>query len=223
VSDFLQVDESTFRRLLPGSKKAMIRGYELRLPSLADLIAMKIFAFSQNTARRMGKDLPDIAFLAVINGLDVESAFGLSASVSAPLKSTSSFAARLRGCRIMTLRATLREPLPPRLTMDEYCVWVMDTVCRLSPAHIARQKALEKRIEVPFFFPEDSCPAAPGKSDSKRGAHCLIERRRRGPLKSFLAHHAVYPPSTTSVLPVTNDDASDARNTMAPFSSSIRP
>ena len=69
----------------------------------------------------------------------------------------------------MTLRAALREPLPPRLTMDEYCEWVMDTVCRLSPAHIARQKALEKRIEVPFFFPEDSYPAAPGKSGSKRG------------------------------------------------------
>jgi len=53
--------------------------------------------------------------------------------------------------------------------MDEYCEWVMDTVCRRSPARIARQKAIEKRIAVPFCFPEDPCPAAPGEAGSKRG------------------------------------------------------
>jgi len=33
---------------------------------------MKIFALSQNTDRRTGKDLPDIAFLTVINDLDMD-------------------------------------------------------------------------------------------------------------------------------------------------------
>ncbi len=32
---------------------------------------MKVFALAQNTDRRMGKDLPDIAFLTVINDLDL--------------------------------------------------------------------------------------------------------------------------------------------------------
>ena len=70
--DFLRVDESTMRKLLASAAKVTVRGYALQLPSLADLIAMKIFAFSQDTARRMGKDLPDIAYLSVINNLDLE-------------------------------------------------------------------------------------------------------------------------------------------------------
>ncbi len=34
---------------------------------------MKIFALTQNTDGRMGKDLPDIAFLTIMNNLDMES------------------------------------------------------------------------------------------------------------------------------------------------------
>ncbi len=80
----------------------------------------------------------------------------------------------------MTLRAALREPLPPRLTMDEYCEWVMDTVCRMSPAHIARQKAIEKRIAVPFCFPEDGLtphhPRPCSRHRATRHAHVRPER-----------------------------------------------
>lgn len=71
--DFLRVDASTMHKLLAGAVRATVRGHELQVPSLTDLMAMKIFAFSQNTARRLGKDLPDIAYLSVINNLDVES------------------------------------------------------------------------------------------------------------------------------------------------------
>lgn len=70
--DILRVDDATMRKLLANSVRVSIRGYELCLPSLNDLLAMKIFAFSQNTARRMGKDLPDITYLAVIHNLNIE-------------------------------------------------------------------------------------------------------------------------------------------------------
>ena len=70
--DFLRVDASTMETLLANAVKATVRGHEVRLPALADLIAMKIFAFSRDTARRMGKDLPDIGYLSVIHSLDLE-------------------------------------------------------------------------------------------------------------------------------------------------------
>jgi len=71
-ADFLCVDDSTMRKLMAHAASVSIRAYRLQLPSLKDLIAMKIFAFAKNTARRMGKDLPDIAYLTVVNDLDFE-------------------------------------------------------------------------------------------------------------------------------------------------------
>ncbi len=71
--DFLRVDASTMEKLLFSAVRVVVQGHELRLPSILDLISMKIFAFSQDTARRMGKDLPDIAYLSVIHNLDIES------------------------------------------------------------------------------------------------------------------------------------------------------
>ena len=70
--DFLLVDASTMGRLVAAAETTRIRGHAVRLPSLRDLLAMKIFAFSRSVERRMGKDLPDIAYLCVINGLDLE-------------------------------------------------------------------------------------------------------------------------------------------------------
>jgi len=70
--DFLRVDESTLKHLLDGSVMTKIRNRELRVPDLKHLLAMKVHALAQDTARRMGKDLPDIAYLSVINGLDCE-------------------------------------------------------------------------------------------------------------------------------------------------------
>lgn len=71
--DFLLVDAETMRKLLANAVEIEVRGCALRVPAIKDLLAMKIFALSQNTARRMGKDLPDIAFLTVLNDLDLDS------------------------------------------------------------------------------------------------------------------------------------------------------
>ena len=71
--DFLRVDRSTMDSLLVDAVQTSVRGHDLRIPSLKSLIAMKVFAFSQNPERRMGKDLLDIAYLAVINNLDMDS------------------------------------------------------------------------------------------------------------------------------------------------------
>lgn len=69
--DFLKVDEGTMRKLQINAHEVIVQGVKLRLPCLKDLIAMKIFSLTQDTARRMAKDLPDIAYLAVLNDLDL--------------------------------------------------------------------------------------------------------------------------------------------------------
>jgi hypothetical protein len=71
--DFLRVDRDTMRKLLANAINASVHGYDLKVPALRDLVAMKIFALSQDIARRMGKDLPDIAYLSVLHNLDLES------------------------------------------------------------------------------------------------------------------------------------------------------
>jgi predicted nucleotidyltransferase len=70
--DFLVADVSTFRKLLENAEKRNIMGTPVTIPALKDLLAMKIFALTGNVRKRMGKDLPDIAFLTVLNKLDVE-------------------------------------------------------------------------------------------------------------------------------------------------------
>lgn len=60
-------------KLLAKAMCANVQGVEVGVPALRDLIGMKIFALSQDVPRRMGKDLPDIAYLRVIHNLDLES------------------------------------------------------------------------------------------------------------------------------------------------------
>ena len=71
--DFLSVDGYTMRKLLVNAVIANVYGFRIKVPALLDLIAMKIFSLSQDVDRRLGKDLPDIAYLSVINNLDLES------------------------------------------------------------------------------------------------------------------------------------------------------
>ena len=71
--DFLFVDGDTMRKLLVNAIITNVHGFQIKVPALMDLIAMKIFALSQDVDRRMGKDLPDIAYLSVINNLDLKS------------------------------------------------------------------------------------------------------------------------------------------------------
>lgn len=70
--DFLRTDAVTMRKLLGGARLVSLHGFEIKIPSLRDLIAMKIFSLSQAPAQRMGKDLPDIAYLCVLHHLDLE-------------------------------------------------------------------------------------------------------------------------------------------------------
>ena len=70
--DFLFVDDDTMAQLLSRSERTVVQGKTVSVPSLKDLIAMKLFSLAQNPARRMGKDLPDIVHLTVLNGLDLE-------------------------------------------------------------------------------------------------------------------------------------------------------
>jgi len=70
--DFLNTDTATMARMLEGSTWAEFYGRSVRVPALMDLLAMKLFALSQAPGKRMDKDLPDIAWLAIVNGLDAE-------------------------------------------------------------------------------------------------------------------------------------------------------
>ena len=70
--DFLQTDGNTMQMLLANAECVNVHGYPVKVPSLKDLIAMKIFALSHDVARRLGKDLPDIAYLTVLHHLDLE-------------------------------------------------------------------------------------------------------------------------------------------------------
>jgi predicted nucleotidyltransferase len=74
--DFLRTDGKTMRQLLSRARPVSLHGHEIKIPSLKDLIGMKIFSFSQDPARRMGKDLPDIAYLSVLHNLDWDSDLG---------------------------------------------------------------------------------------------------------------------------------------------------
>lgn len=70
--DFLCVDGKTMRRFLDNAINTSIYGYQIKVPGLLDLIAMKLFALSHDFARRSGKDAPDIAFLCVLHDLDLD-------------------------------------------------------------------------------------------------------------------------------------------------------
>ena len=70
--DFLLVDAATMRSLSANTQTITLQGQVLRVPALLDLLAMKLFALAQAPARRMDKDLPDIAWLCVLNRLDLE-------------------------------------------------------------------------------------------------------------------------------------------------------
>jgi hypothetical protein len=48
--------------------------------------------------------------------------------------------------------------------MDEYVVFLEASIRNSNPAHIARQKALEERIRMPFSF---SSPAESAQKESR--------------------------------------------------------
>jgi len=117
---------------------------------------MKIFALSQNVVGRMGKDLPDIAFLSVIHDLDLEG----DIRPSCRQFGTPEVYDLIRG-QVKSLKKTMKNTLsiasmlPPRLSMDEYADFVEASLKDCNRIHAARQKEIEKRIKLPFSIPED--------------------------------------------------------------------
>ena len=71
--DFLNTDRATMERMLERATWAEFHGRNVQVPTLQDLLAMKFFALSQAREKRIDKDVPDIAWLTVLNSLDVES------------------------------------------------------------------------------------------------------------------------------------------------------
>ncbi len=70
--DFLQADTDTIKQLLARSVDVDFHGIQLKLPALNDLLAMKLFALKSNMDKRIHKDLPDIANLVILHGIDIE-------------------------------------------------------------------------------------------------------------------------------------------------------
>jgi len=54
-------------------------------------------------------------------------------------------------------------PLPPRLSMDEYADFVEASLRESDPARSARQKELEERIRAPFRMVSETPARAAGK------------------------------------------------------------
>jgi predicted nucleotidyltransferase len=70
--DFLRVDGETMKTLLLDAQEVEYGGQTLRIPSLENLIAMKLFALKSGSPGRWEKDFPDIVHLVVENGMNVE-------------------------------------------------------------------------------------------------------------------------------------------------------
>lgn len=72
--DFIFVDEETLRKIKSNGKTIQIAGQKLIVPSLNDLIALKLHSIKYNPKIRLSKDLPDIVNLMRINRVDVKDA-----------------------------------------------------------------------------------------------------------------------------------------------------
>ena len=71
--DFMFVDDGTLAKILEDSPATEIAGCRLHVPSLENLIALKLHALKNNQARRLAKDISDIINLIIINRLDAKS------------------------------------------------------------------------------------------------------------------------------------------------------
>jgi predicted nucleotidyltransferase len=70
--DFLPVDHETLEQLLSGSVDVQYGGVALKVPSLNDLLAMKLFALKTGNPLRKDRDFADIVQLVFLNNLDEE-------------------------------------------------------------------------------------------------------------------------------------------------------
>lgn len=70
--DFLPVDGQTMKKLLSNSVPTDYLGVALRVPSLEDLVAMKIFALHNGSVKRLLRDSEDIVRLVLEHGWSLE-------------------------------------------------------------------------------------------------------------------------------------------------------
>jgi len=68
--DFMFVDEETIKKIIKDGKEINIVGEKFIVPSLNNLIALKLHSIKFNPKARLLKDLPDIVNLIKINKVD---------------------------------------------------------------------------------------------------------------------------------------------------------
>lgn len=68
--DFMFVDKDTIDKIIKDAKRISIDGQEFTVPSLSNLIALKLHSLKYNLKLRENKDLPDIVDLIRINKID---------------------------------------------------------------------------------------------------------------------------------------------------------
>lgn len=71
--DFMFVNKQTISKIIKDGKKICIAGKEFVVPSLNNLIALKLHSIKYNLKIRENKDLPDIVNLIRINKIDYKS------------------------------------------------------------------------------------------------------------------------------------------------------
>ncbi len=71
--DFMFVDKGTFNKIILDGKQVSIDGQQFIVPSLNNLIALKLHSLKYNFKIRENKDLPDIINLIRINKLNHKS------------------------------------------------------------------------------------------------------------------------------------------------------
>ena len=71
--DFMFVDKETFDKIIKNGKDISIAGQKFIVPSLNNLIALKLHSVKYNPKIRKNKDLPDIVNLVRINRIDAKS------------------------------------------------------------------------------------------------------------------------------------------------------
>lgn len=70
--DFMFVDKDTLDKIIEKGKEIVIAKNKFIVPSLNDLIALKLHSLKYNLKLRQAKDLPDIVSLVKINEIDAK-------------------------------------------------------------------------------------------------------------------------------------------------------
>jgi len=66
--DFLRIDPETFSQIMQSAISTEILGCPIKIPSLSNLLAMKLHSLNQSPVR--GKDFEDIVWLSIFNKVD---------------------------------------------------------------------------------------------------------------------------------------------------------